>query len=224
MRELWGFLRDSTPERRRQRYGDMEFDWEHRVNTSSGTLTWRERLLGVFLSPYQPTDPVMFDEMMQSLAIDFREFAFIDLGSGKGRTLLMASNYPFRRIIGVEIVPELHRAAEANAHIYHGRRVEKQIAASRHEPARNQSQIECICADALGFDFPAEPIVLYLFNPVSEAGLTRVLENLARSLREHPRKVYMLYHNPLLEKVLMSSAVVEKVGGTLQFSVYANQV
>ena len=41
-RNLWNFLRDSTPSRRRQRYGDMEFDWEHRVNTTSGTVGWRE--------------------------------------------------------------------------------------------------------------------------------------------------------------------------------------
>ena len=36
-RQLWEFARDSTPERRRQRYGDMDYDWEHRVNTTSGT-------------------------------------------------------------------------------------------------------------------------------------------------------------------------------------------
>ena len=110
--ELWTFLRDSTPERRRRRYGDMEYDWEHRVNTTSGTVGWRERLLGVFHSPYQPTDAALFQEMMSSLPIAFSEFTFVDLGSGKGRTLLMASEYPFRRIVGVEILPELHRAAE----------------------------------------------------------------------------------------------------------------
>ena len=87
----------------------MEYDWEHRVNTTSGTVGWRERLLGVFHSPYQPTDAALFQEMMASLPIDFSEFTFMDLGSGKGRTLLMASEYPFRRIVGVEILPELHR-------------------------------------------------------------------------------------------------------------------
>ncbi|HLB92446.1 MAG TPA: hypothetical protein VJK27_08915, partial [Terriglobales bacterium] len=96
-RNLWIFLRDSTPERRRQRYGDMEYDWEHRVNTTSGTLSWRERLLGTFHSPYQPTDPALFQEMMSALPIQFDEFTFIDIGSGKGRTLLMASEYPFQK-------------------------------------------------------------------------------------------------------------------------------
>src|SRR5579863_6885263 len=88
---LWEFVRDSTPERRRQRYGDADYDWDHRVNTTSGAVGWRDRLLGVFNSPYQPTEPALFHEMLDALQrqahLDFREFTFIDLGSGKGRTL-----------------------------------------------------------------------------------------------------------------------------------------
>jgi hypothetical protein len=67
LRELWDFLRDSTPSRRRSRYGDMDYDWDHRVNTTSGTVGWRERLLGIFHSAYQPTEPAAFREMMAAL-------------------------------------------------------------------------------------------------------------------------------------------------------------
>src|SRR5262249_30229764 len=76
--ELWGFVRDSTPERRRQRYGDVDYDWDYRVDTTAATVSWRDRLLGVFHSPYQPTDPALFHEMMDSLKIDFPRFTFID--------------------------------------------------------------------------------------------------------------------------------------------------
>jgi len=117
-RELGGFLRDSTPARRRQRYGDMEYDWEHRVNTTSGTVGWRERLLGIFHSAYQPTEPGPFAEMIASLPMDLGEFTFVDVGSGKGRTLLMASEYPFRRIVGVELLPALHQIAQENLASY----------------------------------------------------------------------------------------------------------
>src|SRR5271169_4560215 len=119
---LWEFVRDSTPERRRQRYGDAEYDWDHHVNTTSAAVGWRNRLLGVFHSPYQPTDPDLFREMLAALAeesrADFHDFVFIDLGSGKGRTLLIASDYPFRRIVGVDLLPELHQAAEENLSKY----------------------------------------------------------------------------------------------------------
>ena len=109
LRAIVEFVRDSTPERRRQCYGDAEYDWEHRVNTTSAAVGWRDRLLGVFHSPYQPTESVLFHEMIGALAtqvdLEFPRFVFIDLGSGKGRTLLMASDYPFRRIVGVELLP-----------------------------------------------------------------------------------------------------------------------
>lgn len=92
---LGEFVRESTPERRRRRYGDAEYDWDYRVDTTSATVGWRDRLLGVFLSPYQATEPLLFREMLESLKIDLSEFTFVDLGSGKGRALLMATDFPF---------------------------------------------------------------------------------------------------------------------------------
>jgi len=208
LRNLCDFLRESTPERRRQRYGDMEYDWENRVNTTSGTVGWRARLLGTFYSPYQPTEPTLFREMMASLPIAFEQFTFVDLGSGKGRTLLLASEYPFKKIVGVELIAELHRAAEENIRAY-------------HSATERCSQIEAVCADASEFRFPAEPLVLYLFNPLPESGLRRLIAGLEKSLAANPRTVYVLYHNPLHEHVIGESAVFARIGGTEQYSIYS---
>jgi SAM-dependent methyltransferase len=208
---LWEFIRESTPERRRQRYGDADYDWEHRVNTTGAAVSWRDRLLGLFHSPYQPTESALFHEMLEALReqghADLHDFVFIDLGSGKGRTLLMASDYPFQRIVGVELMPALHQAAQDNLSKY-----------------RSESQkcfaLESICADATEFPFPDEPTVLYLFNPFPEAGLRRVIANLEQSLRARPQAVYVLYHNPLLERVLGKSAALRKIAGTHQYAIY----
>jgi SAM-dependent methyltransferase len=211
---VWEFVRDSTPERRRQRYGDADYDWEHRVNTTSAALSWRNRLLGVFHSPYQPTEASLFHEMLEALrqqsCSDFHDFVFLDLGSGKGRTLLMASDYPFRRIVGVELLPALHQAAQENLSKYRGK---SQLCFA----------LESICADATEFSFPVEPTVLYLFNPFPESGLKKVIANLEQSVRAHPRAVYVLYHNPLLERVLSESAALQKVGGTHQYVIYQSK-
>jgi hypothetical protein len=43
----WEFLLDSLPSRRRRRYGDVDYDWDHRVDTTSATVNWRDRLLGL---------------------------------------------------------------------------------------------------------------------------------------------------------------------------------
>ncbi len=205
---LWDFVRESTPERRRQRYGDMEYDWDNRVNTTSGTVGWRTRLLGLFHSPYQPTEPGLFREMMASVPAALDSFTFVDLGSGKGRTLLMASEYPFRKIVGVELLPELHQIAVENLSGY----------ASESQKCKT---LEAICGDAADFPFPVEPLVLYLFNPLPESGLRRVIARLDQSLRDHPREVYVLYHNPLLERVLSTSGFLKRIGGTEQYSLYA---
>lgn len=205
--EMWNFLLESTPERRRRRYGDAGYDWDCHVNTTSATVSWRDRLLGVFHSPYQPTAPELFREMMDQLKIDFSRFAFIDLGSGKGRTLLMASEYPFRRIVGVELLPDLHRVARQNLQNY-------------QSESRKCFHVEALCADACDYAFPPEPIVLYLFNPLPESSLKKVILKLEESLGSHPRPVYVVYHNPLLEHLLLHSPVLKKTGGTHQYSIF----
>jgi SAM-dependent methyltransferase len=208
--EFWGFLRDSTPEQRRRRYGDVEYDWHHRVDTTSATVGWRERLLGVFHSPYQATEPALFQEILAALRIDFAEFVFVDLGSGKGRTLLMASEYPFQKIMGVERLPGLNQIAQENLRKY-------------SSPNQKCHTLESICGDAREFDFPAEPIVLYLFNPVPESGLTRVIGNLERSLTANPRRTFVLYHNPEHEEILARSPKLRWACGTHQYAIYEGQ-
>ncbi len=107
-------LRDLTPERRKSRYGDIDFDFDHGVDTTWATVSLRTRVRE-WLSggQYQPSEPTLFREIIESLPVPPDGFTFIDLGSGKGRTLLMASSFPFRRIIGMELLEELNAIAAA---------------------------------------------------------------------------------------------------------------
>jgi hypothetical protein len=63
---------------------------------------------------YRGSDPKYFSDAIASLPIDYAQFVFIDFGSGKGRPLLLATQFPFKHIIGVEFSEELHRIAEEN--------------------------------------------------------------------------------------------------------------
>jgi|HubBroStandDraft_4_1064222.scaffolds.fasta_scaffold123448_1 SAM-dependent methyltransferase len=208
---LWEFLRDSLPSRRRQRYGDVDFDWDHHVDTTAATVGPRDRLLGLLHSPYQPTDPALFHEMLASLKIDFRDYVFIDIGSGKGRVLLMAAEYPFKRVIGVELLPELNRIAQQNI-------------AGYTSNCQQCFSIGTHWADAREFVFPPEPLMIYLFNPLPEAGLMQLMSNLERSLRENPQPVFVLYHNPLLVHVLTRGKWLRKIGGTHRYSIFAADI
>jgi hypothetical protein len=124
--------------------------------------------------------------------------------------LLMAADYPFRQVLGLELLPELNRVAEENLRKY-------------KSAAQRCFNIESVCADARTFVFPPEPMLLYLFNPLPESGLEQLLNNLDRSLKDCPRKVYVLYHNPLLQHVLSHREWLQKVGGTHQYCIYASK-
>jgi SAM-dependent methyltransferase len=201
------FLWESTPGQRRRRYGDAEYDWDYRGDTTSATVGWRERLLGHFHSPYQPTEPALFREMIANLKIDFQEFTFIDIGAGKGRTLLMAADYPFRRILGIELLPVLYRVSQKNLSSY-------------KSDSQQCFAVEAMCGDARGFVFPIEPLVLYLFNPLPEAGMIDIMNNLVHSLSQYPRVAYLLYRNPLFENVLARYPAFNKIAGTPQYSIF----
>ena len=194
------FVRESTPERRRRRYGDAEYDWERRVNTTGGGVGARSRFLGLLHSEYQPIEPEIFREIFGQLEIEFERFTFVDIGSGKGRALLLAAEYPFRKIIGIELLPELHEIAAGNV--------------------AHDGRIELICGDAARFAFPREPLVVYFFNPLPETGLREVVRNLEVSVREGPRPVYVIYINPVYERTAFGSFQFEKLGGTHQYSVF----
>jgi hypothetical protein len=201
-------LRDLAPARRRSRYSDIDYDFDHGVDTTWATVPLRTRIRE-FLSggQYQPSEPILFAEILHSLPVAPEGFIFIDLGSGKGRTLLMASDYHFRGIIGVELLNELNIVARQNI--------------ARYRCGRQKCfAIESLPGDAREFIFPLEPTVLYLFNPFPEHVLRTVLGNLHGSLMECSRPVFVAYHNLIHEHVFSASPWLHCIYRTPQFAIY----
>jgi SAM-dependent methyltransferase len=121
--------------------------------------------------------------MMADLPTPPDGFVFVDFGSGKGKVLLLAARYPFRRIVGVEVSPDLHRAALENVR--------------RHaSTAAGLPPIECLSMDAASFAIPDEPAVFYFFDPFPEEVLASVLQNIQRSLDRLQRPVFLLFYSP----------------------------
>jgi SAM-dependent methyltransferase len=106
-------------------------------------------------------------------------YTFVDVGSGKGRMLFVAAELGFRKVMGVEFATGLHRQAVENIGRY------------RHL-GRRCSDLESVLADAGRFEFPNDDLVLYLFNPFGPEVMTRMLGNLERSIRMHPRHVVVV--------------------------------
>jgi hypothetical protein len=159
------------------------FDWRHHIKTC-GDMSLSELSVqggnAQHGTGYQPTHPKFVFEILVNLKINYRDYLFIDLGSGKGRTLFVASEFPFQKIIGVEFAEELHRVACKNARDYRSR-------------TRKCMNIECVHLDAAEFVIPAIPTVFFLFNPFRPPVLIPVLRGLDRSLRNSPRDVLLIY-------------------------------
>jgi hypothetical protein len=199
---------DSLPERRRSRFGDIDYDCDFGVDTTWARLPWRVRLRELAAERlYQPTDPQEFRELMAAVLIDFADFTFIDLGAGKGRALLMASEYPFREIIGVEIQPELHAIAEQNIACF----------SSPEQRCRN---VTSICVDAREYEFPNAPTLLYLFNPFPDYVFETVLRKLEKSISDHPRPVYIVYNTPMEKTVIERARFLQKLRETDRYQIY----
>jgi SAM-dependent methyltransferase len=126
---------------------------------------------------------------MDSVDVRHEDFEFVDLGSGKGKALLLASDYPFKRIIGVEFSPVLHLIALDNISRY-------------RTPTQRCRNIKSICQDATEFDFPMSPLLVHLYNPFGPDTLGRVLERLEASLSIQPRPCFVVMVYPLWARVV----------------------
>ncbi len=193
------FIRSLTPERRRAKDKAREFDRKHGVKTeyviSLDDLDVWSR--AKFSGGYQATPPSALRAMLGGLQIAYEDFVFVDLGSGMGRAVLIASEFPFKKIIGVEFSSELHRVAQQNVRNFRSGRQE-----CRH--------IELVCVDAVEYPVPAENTVFYLYNPFQGPKMELVLENIRRSLEDYPHEILITYFNayhdlfemaPFLERV-----------------------
>jgi SAM-dependent methyltransferase len=115
---------------------------------------------------------------------------FVDFGSGAGRIVLEAARYPFAAVIGVELAPELHERAKANLKRCSGR-----LRAGR---------VELVNCDVLDYEIPDELTVAYFFNPFGGFVFEAVLQKLLASLERNPRKVRVIYGNPVEEAALIA--------------------
>jgi SAM-dependent methyltransferase len=171
-------LRTTRSEARRER----EFDQRHGVDTAGIVhlaaldIVSPNKDLGV---RYQAANPALVRRLLAQIPVESGEYVFMDFGAGKGRTALLASEFPFRRVVGVEFSQELVDVARANA-------------ARFRSGAQRCHDIEFLCLDAVDIEIPADPVVLFFYNPFGEPVMHRVMERVCASLDRNPRPAYVV--------------------------------
>lgn len=113
--------------------------------------------------------------------------AFVDLGCGRGRAMLLAAEQGFARVIGIELDPRLAEQAWANVRRWQQRR-----------PAKSgQPELEVREGDAARTEFPHMPLLVWLYNSFGPDTLRAVLGRLMDSWSSAPRPITLCYFNPV---------------------------
>lgn len=165
---------------------NRRFDRECGIDTAGsvpGGKIVTDKASAEHATAYQPILPEPFAEVMKQLPIDFGKCVFVDFGSGKGRAVLLASEFPFKKVVGVEFSSQLHEIATSNCKKYR----------SKTQACKT---IELLCIDAMEYEIPSEPAVFFFYNPFREEVMTEVVRRIDRSLRERPRKAFVVYFWP----------------------------
>ena len=180
------------------------FDIEFGVRTS-GLVAGRHLNAGHrndrHATAYYAVAPSVFQSLLvrwrrcrPAAAID--EYTFVDLGAGMGRAVLLAAQYRFRAVIGVEFHPTLARIGQRNIALWQA-------------AGRSRTSMRMVCADAEAFELPAGPCVLFMFNPFGAPVMRRLLKawnrDLGRqSLQGREGQLDILYVNNEQEHILES--------------------
>lgn len=136
------------------------------------------------LNPYMGSQPTIIRRALDTLG-DIDGYTFIDIGCGKGRPLIVASEYPFAQVLGYDISEDLVKTANTNG-----------AAIARRFPAR--PPIRAVNANVANMAAPSGKVVVFMFNPFGPdlmATLLRKLEaGLASGVIQH---LFVVYDNPV---------------------------
>ena len=161
-------------------------DQQYGIDTSGG-MGFEQLGAGtssdVFNTAYFGSQPSIIRQAIRMLP-DQHGLTFMDIGCGKGRALAVASEFPFRRIIGVELASSLAKVARANAELV-GRRFP------------DRTTIDVVEGDALTTAIPEGPLVIYMYHPFFRKLMKKLVRKVENWLAGSKSKVYVIYYNPM---------------------------
>lgn len=137
---------------------------------------------------YSATSYTEFRQLMKHVSICNGEEVFVDYGSGLGRVLVMAATYPFKRVMGLEVVERFNMAAAANF--------------DKCKAKLKCTELDLVTGDASAFVPPPDATVFYFNNPFKPHLVTQAIANIHSSLTKSPRRIQVIFRHP---KALVST-------------------
>ncbi|MEM9077773.1 MAG: class I SAM-dependent methyltransferase [Bacteroidota bacterium] len=118
-----------------------------------------------------------------------KEKCFIDIGSGKGRVLLVAAEYGFKKVIGLELSQSLYQISKNNMDTFNRKR-------------NTDSEIEILNINALDYVFTDDEDIIFLYNPFDEQTLKQLVLNIKASKNRNKREIKIIYANSVHHKAI----------------------
>jgi hypothetical protein len=123
---------------------------------------------------------------------------FADIGAGKGRVVYQAARrYGLKRVIGVELSPQLAEEARSNL--------------KRNRRRLRCHDVEIVTSDALAWEVPDDLTIAYLFRPFTGATFRGFIENLIASYDRSPRRLRILYVKPEDHDALLATGRIREI-------------
>ncbi|SDC57545.1 class I SAM-dependent methyltransferase [Paraburkholderia lycopersici] len=170
-------------------------DLQYGTDTSGlvdATILQRDASLVGQLRPYMGSQPTIIRRALDTLG-DISGYTFVDVGCGKGRPMIVASEYPFSLALGYDISADLVRTANANA-----------VVLARRFPQR--PPIRALHANVADLKVPSGNVVVFLFNPFGPELMASLLEKLETSLASGAiQHLFVVYDNPVCGSVFDGS-------------------
>jgi SAM-dependent methyltransferase len=135
------------------------------------------------ISGYGGSQPSIVRRALAVLS-GLERYSFIDLGCGKGRALIVAAQFPFRRVIGVELSPKLAGTARVNM-----------AKMQPHHP--EVPRIDVVEDNAVHFRLPAGKVVVFIYHSFGAQLVAELLENIERGLADDIEHLFVIYYNPV---------------------------
>lgn len=147
-------------------------------------------------SIYQAANYFLLEKAFEFLIEEKVSGAVVDFGSGKGRIMAVAAFYGFENIKGIEFAAALSVEAQKNIDLI--------------RPKYPDTNFAIITGNALNYKVERDDDVFFFFNPFDEKIMLQVVKNILDSLKANPRKVYVVYINPLHKEIFESAGFVEE--------------
>lgn len=147
-------------------------------------------------SRYEALNYYILENLLENFCRLFpNEKNLVDVGSGKGRIMIVAAHYGFTTIKGIDFAKELCDTAKRNI--------------NKIKARFPDITFKIYCKDVLNYMVAADDNVFFLFNPFNGEIMEKFLEKIDQSVQEHPRTIYLIYANPQQKKILLEKGYKE---------------